>query len=73
MAKELTIEKSKGYATRENLMRSLENKGLLDLKVRYFVCRKSDGKWTAIFLASEYCNLHGGYIGFAAQHGFMSV
>lgn len=71
--REISLENSKGYATEANLRRALERTGLADHDCRRIICRKPDGAWTAIFIVSEYLNSHGGYVGFASQHGFMSV
>ena len=73
MQTKITLETAKGYASEANLTRALERTGLAGYGCRYIVCRKPDGAWTAIFLVTEYLNRHGGYIGFAAQHGFTSV
>jgi len=77
------METVKTYATEANLRKALAAKGLDDytstdasgceVTCRYLVVRTPDGRWTAIFLASQFLNLCGGYVGFASQHGFMSV
>ncbi len=69
----ITLENAKGYATEANLNKALERTGLKEYGCRYLVCRKPDGSWTAVFLVTEWLNKNGGYIGFASQHGFMSV
>jgi hypothetical protein len=77
----LALDECKGYASEANLDRALAKHGLdhytmgHPVPCRYIKCLKSDGKWTAIFLVSEFfrTNKTGGYIGFAGQHGFMSV
>ena len=70
------------YATEANLDRALARLGLDDYKqephemaCRYIKCRNDKGRWTAIFLASQYftVNKTGGYVCFASQHGFMSI
>jgi len=73
MQTKITLETAKGYATEANLTRALERTGLADCGCRYIVSRKPDGTWTAIFLVMEFLNKRGGYVGFASQHGFMSV
>jgi len=69
----ITLDDCKGYASEANLKRALTRTGLDTYGARYVICRKTDGQWTAIFLAGEYVRQHGGYVGFASQHGFMSV
>ena len=79
----ISIADCKSYASEANLDRALDKLGLAqyvsqDAKgrlvvCRYIKCRTPDGRWTAVFLVSEMMNLCGGYVGFAAQHGFMSV
>jgi len=77
----LSIEDCKSYATEENLMKALTRMNLRsygsadEVPCRFIPARTADGRWTAIFLVSEYMsrNKTGGYIGFASQHGFMSV
>lgn len=80
---EISLETAKGYKTEKNLRKRLADLGLdnwtstngkgYEMKCRYIVCLKPDGTWTAIFLVSEFMNQCGGYVGFASQHGFMSV
>jgi hypothetical protein len=70
---EVTLETAKGYATEANLRKALERTGLDTLGARYIVCRKADGKWTAVFMITEYLNKRGGYVFIASQHGFVSV
>lgn len=72
-AKIITLENAKGYASEKNLMAALEKTGLADWGPKIIVARKPDGKWTAIFLVAEFASKEGGYMGFAAQKGFMSV
>lgn len=69
----ITLDNCKGYASEANLNRALERTGLTDHECRRIICRKADGSWTAVFLVSGYLRDHGGYIGFASDHGFMSV
>lgn len=79
---EISLDDCKSYATEDNLRAALRRLGLDEYKdeetfvpCRFIVTRKRDGRWTAIFLVSEYFrrNKTGGYVGFASQHGFMSV
>lgn len=78
----LTLDDCKSYATRDNLERALERLHLDDYRdsdtqvpCRYIICQNGQGRWTAIFLVSEYFsrNKTGGYVGFASRHGFMSI
>ena len=78
----LSIDDCRSYATEANLDKAIAKHGLDNWTdstrhgqhtCRYMKVRNSEGRWTAIFLVSEHANLCGGYIGFAAQHGFMSV
>ena len=77
----ITLETCKGYATEANLDRAIARAGLdnfrqgFEVPCRFIKCRKPDGKWTAIFLVTEFFNRNktGGYVGFASDHGFMSV
>lgn len=80
---EISFENVKTYATEANLRKALAAKGLdrysdfdrngNEVVCRYMVVRTPDGRWTAVFLTTELLRLCGGYVGFAAQHGFMSV
>lgn len=69
----ITLDNCKGYKTEKNLEAALTRTGLDTFGARWIVCCKTDGTFTAIFLASEWMNRNGGYAGFASQHGFMSV
>lgn len=71
MAKIITVDTAKGYATEANLMKALERTGLdqWELASQIFIVRKADGKWTAIFGLDK---TKGGYIALAAEHGFYS-
>ena len=77
----ITLENSRSYATEANLDRALAKSGLdnvtmgHDIPCRYIKARNTEGRWTAIFLVSEFFNRNktGGYVGFAGEHGFMSV
>lgn len=71
-APQISIADAKGYATEANLARAIE-RAALPSELRYFICRKPDGKWTAVYLVSEYLRQRGGYVMMAAQHGFTSV
>jgi hypothetical protein len=79
---EIHLDDCKSYATEANLEKALSNLGLDDwresdtqMPCRYIKCRNAEGRWTAVFLVQEYFNVNktGGYVGFAAQHGFMSI
>lgn len=70
---ELTLETVTSYASEANLRRALARTGLDTHGCRYMVVRTPEGRWTAIFMATEWLRANGGYVGFAAQHGFMSV
>lgn len=74
MARNIDINDCKAYATESNLDKALVRTGLANIDgLRYMKVRNAEGKWTAIFLVSEWINANGGYVGFASQHGFMSV
>ena len=73
MARAISIEHSKSYKTEANLQKALKDKGLLDFDCRYIVCCNSKGRYTAVFMVTDYLNREGGYAGFAAVHGFMGV
>ena len=82
MTNNISLEDCKSYATEANLDKALAKLGLDNyshgdgtVPCRYIKARTADGRWTAIFLASQFFNVNktGGYIGFASQHGFMSV
>jgi hypothetical protein len=71
----------KSYASKANLLKALERLGLDkygaddEVPCRYIVARTDNGRWTAVFCFTDYFNVNktGGYVGFAAQHGFMSI
>lgn len=78
----ISIEEARSYSTEANLDKALTRLGLDDYTVevkgwvyrcRYMKVRNSEGRWTAIFLVSEFMKHSGGYIGFASQYGFMSI
>lgn len=77
----ITLENCKSYATEKNLDAALEKFGLNDysdgysFNLRFIKCRNADGRWTAIFMVSEFfsVNMTGGYVGIASQYGFMSI
>jgi hypothetical protein len=77
----LTLENTKSYATEANLDKALDRMGLSNYTMgevvpcRYIKARTPEGRWTAIFLVSEFfrTNKTGGFIGFASHKGFMSV
>lgn len=74
MTNAITLENARGYATEANLVKALDRLGLSDWDgCRYVISRMPDGKWTAIFLVTEWANKRGGYVAFASQHGFVSV
>lgn len=81
MTNVLTLDQCKSYATEANLDKALKRFGLDayghegEMPCRYVKARNAAGRWTAIFMVTEYFNVNktGGYIAFAAQHGFMSV
>jgi hypothetical protein len=73
MSHTISLQDCKGYSSEANLHRALKRLHLDEHPCRRIICRKPDGNWTAIFMVSEYLNQHGGYVGFASQHGFMSV
>lgn len=81
MDHKLTLDEVKSYATEENLMKGLAKVGLDnygcegEIPCRFIVCRTPNGRWTAIFMVTEYFRMNntGGYVGFAGQHGFMSI
>lgn len=66
-------ESTKTYATRKNLMKALERCGLLGECIRFIVVNE-DGRWTAIFLVTEWMNQYGqSDATVAARHGFLSI
>lgn len=66
----ITIENAKGYATEANLMKKVNQIfPRYETNDRCIICRKPDGKWTALF---ELDKRAGGFIGHYAQHGFYS-
>lgn len=68
----LTLDNCKGYATEINLMKKVTAifpRGP-EYADRAIICRKPNGQWTAIFNLDKTV---GGYIGYYAQHGFMSI
>jgi hypothetical protein len=78
----LSIEDCKSYATEANLDKALNRLGLDSYRddeqhvpCRFMKVRNGAGRWTAIFMATEYFsrNKTGGYVCFASQHGFMSI
>lgn len=77
----IDINTCKSYASEKNLDKALAKLGLDnygedgEVPCRFMKVRNDLGRWTAIFLVSEYFsrNKTGGYIGFASYHGFMSV
>lgn len=81
MTNHLSIEDCKSYATEVNLDKALTRLNLDDwafdneVPCRFMKVRNAAGRWTAIFMVTEYFNRNktGGYVGFAAQHGFMSI
>lgn len=82
MRVEITLDECRSYATEANLRNALNKLGLDNYTsetrhgshtCRYMVVRTPEGRWTAVFLASEHLNLCGGYALFAARHQFMSV
>lgn len=72
MTRKITLENAKGYATEANLVKAIEKAGLdtWDGARSYVICRKPDGKWTAIFVIDMN---KGGYIGYPADKGFFAV
>lgn len=81
MTNHLDINTCKSYATEANLDKALAKLGLDnygyegECPCRFMKVRNAEGRWTAIFMATEYFhrNNTGGYVGFASQHGFMSI
>jgi hypothetical protein len=71
MKTKITLEDTRSYATEENLIKAIEKFGLTS--IRHIISRTPDGRWTAVFLVSEWVNKNGGYVGVASQHRFMSV
>lgn len=78
----ISIEDCKSYANEANLDKALAKAGLDNYKFedhqmpcRFIKVCNSAGRWTAIFMASEFFRINktGGYVSFASQHGFMSV
>jgi hypothetical protein len=77
----ITLENCKSYASEDTLDKALARLGLDNysdgnrIPCRYIKCRNAEGRWTAIFLVTEFfrANNTGGYVGFASDYGFMSV
>lgn len=76
----IDVANGRGYTTEKALLKGLRRFKLIPEEgkegpndVRYIVCRKPDGNWTAVFLVSEWLNKNGGYAGFASERGFISV
>lgn len=79
----ITLENAKSYASEKTLNKAIESRGLdkvheswgVEAPCRYIIARTPEGRWTAIFLVQEFfrTNNTGGYVGFASQHGFMSI
>lgn len=71
---EITLHACKAYATEANLRKAISKHGLDSVEdLQFIVSLTPAGKWTAIFLVTNYLNKHGGYAGIAGQHGFMSI
>lgn len=70
--KTLTLDECKSYASEANLMKGLKKHGLL--VYRPLICRNSEGRWTAVFSLNYAMNVvEQNYVGFASQHGFMTI
>ena len=69
--RKITLDECKGYATQANLHKALAKTGLDSYD--HIECLKPDGKWTAIFIFERARQKGQCYMGFAAQHGFMTV
>ena len=77
----ITLDECKSYATEANLDKALARTGLDNctmgekIPCRFIKVKNSQDRWTAVFLVSEFFNRNktGGYVCFAAEHGFMSV
>ena len=65
------IDDCKSYATEANLLKALERFSLINENP--IVVRNREGRWTAIFSIAQTSMRNGGYLGFASQHGFMTV
>lgn len=63
----LDINTARDYATKENLLKGLREKGLIDY--RFVLVCNEHGRFTAIFPAAQF----DGDLAFAAHHGFMVV
>ena len=81
MSNIINIDTSRSYKTEAGLHRAIEKHGLDNLvgsknyPLRYIVCQNSQSRWTAIFLLGDWfrSNDEGGYAGFIAEKGFMSI
>ncbi len=79
----IELNEVKSYATEANLEKALKKLGLdnftygeeKNAPMQYIVTRTPEGRWTAVFLVTNFFrgNSIGGYLGIAAQHGFLSV
>jgi len=65
----MNIDTAKSYATEANLTKALAKTGLD--QYRHMVVRTRDGRFTAIFPASE--AIRHGYLGVFAQFGFHTI
>lgn len=52
IVKDLTSQYVKTYATRENLIKALDNMGLVDARIRVIKTTDKE-RWTAIFLGQD--------------------
>jgi hypothetical protein len=82
MTNVITVDNARSYSTEANLDKGLAKFGLNEARFdpnhtpcRYIKVKNAEGRWTAIFLVSEYFNVNktGGYLGFAADRGFQCV
>lgn len=71
MNKIFQLDECKSYATEAALMKKLEKAHLLDKMP--VICRNREGRWTAVFGLDNAMKGQGGYLGFAAQHGFLTI
>jgi hypothetical protein len=72
MKTEISLDNTRSYATEKALRTGLEHFKLDHY--RKVICRRPDGRWTAIFsFAHAQADFGESYVGFAAQHGFQTL
>lgn len=83
---QISLENARGYKTEQSLMRGLRRFNFVSEEhgdraffdgheLRYIICRKPNGDWTAVFLLSECLRVNkiGGYVGVYAERSFTTI